>query len=82
MESMVTLTQEQRQLLQQNGGELLRLLDPETNKEYVLVQAEVYQRLQASLSDVEPRELYPLLHRALKDEGWDEPHMDEYNRFG
>lgn len=32
--------------------------------------------------DIDPRELYPLLHRALRDEGWDDPRMDEYNRYG
>ncbi len=79
---MTTLTQEQRQLLKQGGGEPLRLVDPETNQEYVLLQAEVYQRLQVLLKDLAPRELYPLLHRALQDEGWHDPHMDEYNRYG
>lgn len=78
---MTTLTPEQRQLLQQSG-ETPRLLDPDTNREYVLVRAEVYQRLQELLGDIDPRDLYPLLHRALHDEGWDDPHMDEYNRYG
>lgn len=33
-------------------------------------------------SDIDPRDLYPQLHRALRDEGWDDPRMDEYNRYG
>lgn len=78
---MTTLTPEQRQLLQQ-GGEPPRLLDPDTNREYVLVCAEVYQQLQQLLGDIDPRDTYPLLHRALRDEGWDDPRMDEYNRYG
>ena len=44
---MTTLTQEQKQLLQQITGEPPRLLDPDTNREYVLLPAEIYQRLQA-----------------------------------
>lgn len=32
--------------------------------------------------DIDPRDMYPLLHRALRDEGWDDPRMDEYNRYG
>jgi hypothetical protein len=59
-----------------------RARDPKTNKEYVLVSAEDYQRLQALLGDFEPREFYTALHRAMKDEGWDDPKMDEYNRYG
>lgn len=79
---MSTLTQEQRQMLRESGGDPLRLVDPDTNKEYVLVEAEVYDRCRAALTDLDPREFYPGLHRTLRDEGWDEPHMDEYNRYG
>jgi hypothetical protein len=79
---MVTLTPEQRQLLQQMRGEPLRLTDPETNQEYVLLPAAVYQQLETLLGDINPREMYPLLHRVMRDEGWDDPHMDEYNRYG
>jgi len=79
---MSTLTQEQRQMLRQSEGEPVRLLDPDTNREYVLLQAEVYDRLRSALIDLDPREFYPALHRALRDEGWDDPQMDEYNRYG
>jgi hypothetical protein len=79
---MATLTKEQRQLLQESGDEVLRLVDPDTRKEYVLLPAEVYEQLRAALTDLNPRDFYPALHRALGDEGWDDPHMDEYNRYG
>jgi hypothetical protein len=32
--------------------------------------------------DIDLRDMYPLLHRALHDEGWHDPRMDEYNRYG
>lgn len=79
---MTTLTVEQRKLLRENGPEPLRLVDPDTNQEYVLVHAEAYDQLHSVLNDVEPRDLYPALQRALRDEGWDDPRMDEYNRYG
>jgi hypothetical protein len=79
---MVTLTPEQQQLLQACGDEPLRLVDPVSNQEYVLLSADMYQRLQALQGDIEPRAMYPLLHRTLRDEGWDDPLMDEYNRYG
>ncbi len=78
---MATLTAEQRKLLEQAGGEVLRLTDPETNQKYVLVRAEVYEQLRSSYADLNPRDLYPALHRALQDEGWDDPEMEEYNRY-
>lgn len=71
---------EQKQLLQQRTGEPPRLVDPDTNREYVLLPAEIYLQLQAFLGEINPRETYPLLQRALREEGWDEPHTDEYNR--
>ena len=43
---MGTLTHEQRQLLKQCGGNPLRLVDPDTNKEYVLLPLEAFQRIQ------------------------------------
>jgi hypothetical protein len=79
---MTTLTREQIHLLQECGRETIRLLDPDTMKEYVLLEAEVYERLRSCLQDLDPRELFPALHRALRHEGWDDPKMDEYNRYG
>jgi hypothetical protein len=60
---MATLTMELRQLLQQGGGEPLRLIDPETNREYVLV---LFDQLQALQSDLAPRDFYPALHRPCR----------------
>ena len=80
--AMVKLTAEQCELLKSCASEPVRLLDPGTNQEYVLVPAETYGRIQAILSDLDPREFYPALHRAMDQEGWNDPHMDEYNRYG
>ena len=79
---MTILTVEQRDLLKQSGGGPVRLIDPDTNQEYVLLRTEVYDQLRPVQTDLDPRDLYPALHRALRDEGWDDPQMDEYNRYG
>jgi hypothetical protein len=78
---MSTLTPEQCQLARQSGESPLRLVDPDTNQQYVLLAADVYDRLQNVLTDPDPHEFYPALERALRDEGWNEPHMDDYNRY-
>jgi hypothetical protein len=78
---MGTLTVEQRALLQQAGGEVLRLIDPDTNQQYVLVRADLYEQIWSGHADLVPPQLYPALHRAMKDEHWDDPEMDEYNRY-
>ncbi len=79
---MGILTKDQRNLLRQAGGEPLRLIDPDTNQEYVLLRADTYDQVRSVLDDLNPRDLYAALHRTLSDEGWDDPHMDEYNRYG
>ena len=42
---MVTLTPELKQAVEQAGESPIRLMDPETQRAYVLVSAEVYERL-------------------------------------
>jgi hypothetical protein len=79
---MATLSPEQRELVKQSSREPVRLLDPDTNQEYVLVRAEVYDQIRSLPDDLDPRDLYPALARALQDEGWNDPQMDEYNRYG
>ena len=79
---MGTLTAKQRDLLHQAGGDVLHLVDPDTEQQYVLVRAEIYDQLRSGQTEPDPREFYPALHRALRDEGWDDPQMDEYNRYG
>jgi hypothetical protein len=79
---MTILSVEQRELLKQSGGEPVQFVDPDTNQTYVLLRSEVYEQLRSARTDLDPRDLYPALHRALRDEGWDDPKMDEYNRYG
>ncbi len=42
---MTTITPEQRQLVEQAGGEAVRLADAETSQEYVILRADVYDRM-------------------------------------
>jgi hypothetical protein len=79
---MSVLTPEQSQLIRESGGAPPRLVDPGTNRQYVLLEADAYDRLQSAFAtDIDPRDLYPSLERTLQDEGWNDPHMDDYNRY-
>lgn len=42
-----TLTNEQRQAIQENGGTPIYIIDTETNKKYVLLSAEQFEKLKA-----------------------------------
>jgi hypothetical protein len=74
---MATLTPEQRQEIQRAGEEPVRLADPETQTEYVILKADVYDRIRALADDT--RAAYPLAMKVFGQDGWDDPQMDEYN---
>jgi hypothetical protein len=62
---MDTLTPELRRAVEQAGDSPLRLTDPETHRTYVLVSAEVYERL--LLDEEERREQEAFLRAAKKN---------------
>ncbi len=77
---MIELTQQQQQALDVTAPPL-RMLDPRTNTTYVLLPAEVYERVQGLLGeDIQPRDTYPAVDRAFA-EGWNDPRMDDYDRY-
>ena len=81
---MIELNDEQRQAVSEYPDEPLRLMDATTQQAYVLVQAEVYDRLKGLLyedGEYPTSESYPLVDEVLAKEGWDDPIMDVYDDF-
>jgi hypothetical protein len=80
---MIELSQEQRQEL--SGPEPARAMDPETKETYVLVRAEVYDRIKALfLADDENRFVHDLFADVMAvfgRAGWDDPAMDVHNEL-
>jgi hypothetical protein len=76
---MIELTEQQRRELEANPP---RVVDPLTNKTYVLVSEEVYERIQDLLvpERLTKNEQQGLLRAAGKRAGWDDPEMDVYDR--
>jgi hypothetical protein len=78
---MIDLTEEQRQALDTSQGGPVRVVDPRTNAEYVILSAEVYDRLRGLLGeDMKPVDTYPAVDRAFAED-WDDPRMDDYDRY-
>jgi hypothetical protein len=78
---MIELTDEQHRLLTQNGPEPIRAIDPVTQTQYVLVPADVYDRIQKLLPDEETwtRDAYAAAMEVFARDGWDDPRMDVYD---
>ena len=64
---MIELTEEQQTALGQ--AQPAKLLDPRTNETYVLVRADLYERMRA------------LIDSATKRAGWDDPALDAYEKY-
>jgi hypothetical protein len=77
---MTTITPEIRQAIEQAGDRPVHLTDPETNFVYVVVRAEVYERLRA-LDDIQLSDAYSLMDQVAACEGLDDPSMDVYNEY-
>jgi hypothetical protein len=80
---MTILPSELRKAILDAGDQPLAVLDPQTHERYVLLRAEVYERLQALFAQepVSKEEQRSLLGMAGKRAGWDDPEMDIYNEL-
>lgn len=79
--SMIELTHEQHQAMTTNEPEPVRFIDPVTAAEYVLMRAEMYDRLRSLLSEDQEwvRASYPTAMAVFARDGWDDPRMDMYD---
>ncbi len=80
---MIALSKEIQEAVQKSEDNLIRLIDPETNVEYVVLPAETFEQMRNEVyyedNPLTEEEQSALLvefgHRA----GWDDPEMDVYN---
>jgi hypothetical protein len=77
------LSEQERQALQSAGGQPIPVVDPERQCVYYLISGEQYEKVRALLAEDElnPREMYPLIAKTAGEAGWNEPTMDDYDRY-
>jgi hypothetical protein len=78
MQQPMPLSDAQRAALEQ--GEAVRVTDPATRLECVVVRADVYERVKAVLPDLDPQAAYPAADEAFR-EGWADQTMAEYDQY-
>jgi len=77
------LTQEQRRELESHPDAPLRLADPDTRREYVVLRAEVYERLRAILEDgLDMRQVGALVEANMREEDAGDPLLASYQQYG
>ncbi len=77
---MTPLTKEIRRAIEQAGDQPVRLEDPETRQTYVLLRADVYDRIQRLFAE-EDRQSAEAAFSGIQEvfEDWNDPAMDIYN---
>lgn len=76
------LNQELQQAIDAQPGTPARVIDPRTKKAYVLVAAEHYERIKGLLEqDDDLSTTYPAQIESAMRAGWDDPPMDDYDRY-
>jgi hypothetical protein len=77
------LSEQERQALQSAGGQPVQVVDPETQRVYYLIPGEQYERIRALImeDEFEPRELHPLIAKTAGEAGWNDPIMNDYDRY-
>jgi PHD/YefM family antitoxin component YafN of YafNO toxin-antitoxin module len=77
---MIELNREQHEALKQNGKDPLRVIDRASNVEYVLVRADVYERLKTLLTDDLP-ETAVLINEVMAEDDKNDPYLDSYQHY-
>jgi hypothetical protein len=79
-----TFTPEMRKALEKAGEQPLEIIDPETQQRYMLLKADVFDRIHLLLAGdpLSKEEQKFLLAQAGRRAGWDDPEMDIYNDLG
>ena len=76
---MIELTEKQGQEIGESA-QPVRVIDPATRREFFLVRAEMFTRLQTALGDFDLRDAYPAIDRAFAP-NWDDPKMSDYDNY-
>ncbi len=81
---MIALTEEIQQAVQDANDKPVRVVDPDTNLEYVVLPAKIFDQVQDIFYDANPltiEEQRALLAKVGLSIGWDDPEMDVYNKL-
>lgn len=81
---MIALSEELLQAVKDSKDNFVRLVDPETKAEYVVLPAEIFAQMQVKQYDDTPlteEETNALLVELGLSMGWDDPEMDVYNEL-
>ncbi len=66
-----SLSEDQRQAIEERGGAPVYVVDASTNQNYVLIRAEQFETMKAATDGENVEDMYPLL-ADVEPEGWED----------
>ena len=80
---IIELTQPQLQALDAHEEEPLRLLDPRNQEAYVLLRADVFERMKMLVcdDDLDMRQVAVLVEKAMREDDANDPTLESYQRY-
>jgi hypothetical protein len=79
---MIELTESIQKALDAQQGEPVRLIDPRTRRVYVLLPAEVFERVRALLDDgLDSRQVGILVEQTMSEYDAEDPLLDSYQKY-
>ena len=76
------LTEQQRRQLREGVGDPVRFTDPDTGREYVILRADVFDRMHALLDDsLDMRQVGALVEENMREEDEGDPLLEWYQQY-
>lgn len=80
---MIELTEAMLKALGEQGGQLLRLVDPRSGTTYLLVRADLFERMQDGEDELAGIDVGKLIAEAMREDDEGDPHLEKYqNEYG
>ncbi len=77
---MVEISSAQHDAIESSGKAPIRAVDPATQDEYVIIRAEIFDRIKSLVLDDDwPTDAYAAAMAVFARDGWDDPRMDVYD---
>ena len=75
------LTEQQQQELQAAGNSPVRVILPQTNREYVVLPAEIYDRLRSLTEGLTMPQVGDLVEKTMREYDADDPALESYQKY-
>jgi hypothetical protein len=77
---MIELTEAMLKVLDEQGGQPLRLVDPRSGMTYLLVRADLFERMQNDEDEFDGIDVGKLVAEAMREDDEGDPHLEKYQQ--